>query len=491
LPYEFSKLTIAKSGVGARGAIGAIDELQDSLRSKYGENVPEKLKSFLSVKPEELAKMFGMYRPGEIEESVALPRGTTFLAQENGDILLETPDGETVNLKNPEKELSFRFFDSGARATENIDSSITQDQITSSDIERPLVTENNTYPDSAREPAVSMNPSREPIDFEKVKEMANDLGYRHESVEGGDIFSKEITSGADSTPKVVQGYANIDGMKIGTPELSGTIDFLYDRSGNIRSLDLSAIKAEDVARFRTNPKMFLAGNHSDAEQAELLKKLMTVRSDVESYLKYRRVMEMPELNKGSAEYRFLDQESNKLWSSIQKKVDYQFNPEYTDYKPNNLANSAPWFPVEEKQAPALENIDTSNSKEPVPQIRNLEDGNIDSDSRGEEIATESDLDKEKTLIEAERLKIEKGATFDVGSKTYKEAVKKFGEPIKIEGNVITFKDGRIGFWGESRDLETAIRKSKSLVDPSLLPEAKPIAFQKGGVYRVMHVFKKP
>lgn len=497
LPYDASEMAtpvgasaIVEAPVGARGFIGAIKDLQRGLWDQYGGNMPPNLREFAEGDANKIAIAMGGYRPGEEAESISLPRGSSIVATSEG-----------IKLKVPEGYTEPRFFDSGAgrASTAPIEST---PRVAGEGMNAP---ENQAL--ATESPTTVTGEPEAKFDFEKHKAENLAEGWRHKAVEGGDIFSGEMTPEAareyqpefypdhePAAPESVEGYQNIDGLEVNTKELKGTVDFIYDNNGDIESVDLPKLQVEDVSRFRARPDAFIGGEHSPAERVALGKKLSTMGSQVETFLKYRRIMEIESLHPDTDEYQFLNDESQKLWSAIQKKVEYQFNPEYKDFKLNPIVNTAPSVTVPPEQG----FIPTGNTPpapaEPAPYVRNLGEGAI---------ATPEDLEKEKALEQAHRVETENPSTREFiktgrdmikpDSKIYLDAVSKYGK-AKIEGSTIIFDKGSLGFYAESRDLNTAIMKAQSssrLNSSSIGRMQEQIITQiKDGTYRVLCVYKK-
>lgn len=439
---------VVEAPVGARGFIGAIQDLQRGLWDQYGGNMPANLREFAEGDANKIAIAMGGYRPGEEAESISLPRGSSIVATSEG-IQLKVPNGYTEP----------KFFDSGAGGA----STVPVENAPRVAGERMNIPGNqNQVPSIESQTTVSGEPEAK-FDFEKHKAENLAEGWRHEAVEGGDIFSGELSPEAARqyapelypdqeplTPESVEGYQNIDGLEVNTKELKGTVDFIYDSNGDIESVDLPKLQVEDVSRFRARPDAFIGGEHSPAERAALGKKLSTMGSQVETFLKYRRIMEIESLHPDTEQYQFLNEESQKLWSAIQKKVEYQFNPEYKDFKLNPIVNTAPSVTVPPEQGFIPTGSTPPVPAEPAPYVRNLGEGAI---------ATPEDLEKEKVLEEAHRVETENSSAREIikttndvipsGNEMFSaETISKYG-PVERSGNVAFFGKGYVGFYEES------------------------------------------
>lgn len=506
LPYDTNNLpemprttVVAEASFGTRGAIGMIKDLQKSLWDQYGGKIPENLRAFAEGDPNKIAIGWGMYRPQDEFESIVLPKGTSLVAGNDGQVYLKGLDGNLVNMTKGGAGIEADFYDT---KTGRINTGTTGDVLENKnpntvenrldgtprtseriDLENQQVIENPDMEQNA--PNRSVYTENGFQGFEDYKDVSVEQGWTHTPSEtGGDILSYEYEE--PKPDQVVEGYSEIDGLKVETKELKGTIDFLYDSRGGIKGIDLPALQAEDVSRFRANPENFIGGSHDAAERAMLGKKLMAMNSQVETFLKYRRIMEVQSLHPDSPEYKFLHEESNKLWTAIQKKVDYQFNPEYTGFKPNPIENTVPVVEVPKEQPIDLsDNSSAPSSNERPPFVRNLSEDNI---------ATEADLEHEKELVEAHRLEVEKGAAFEIeGNKTYAKAIEKYGEVSEIKGNIIIFEKGYVGFYGESMDEATALKKGEALAraNSSIVgAQQDHIGIKQNGVNRIMYIFKK-
>lgn len=519
LPYDINNMPptpLAESSFGARGAIGAIKDLQRALIDQYGGNMPENLKSFVGENPDRLAIKWNMFKPEFRDESIALPKGTKFLALPDGNISIKLPDGKILGITNPTENMQFDYFDSGAKdVAPGVETTVNN--------QNPLAggrTVEGVYNPEGAASGVPENVPGDPnnirpgYDFERVKTGLENLGFRHEAVEGGDIFSADVPTG--DAPEMVEGYANIDGLKVDTKEIKGTIDFLYDSKGVIKNVDLPALQVEDVSRFRANPENFIGGSHDVAERAILGKKLMTMNSQVETFLKYRRIMEIQSLNPDSPEYRFLHEESNKLWSAIQKKVEYQFNPDYNGFRANPIENTAPMVEVPPQARPPLsELIPGSNSNESVPVVRSLDVDGPSSTSETPQsesrIATPEDLARERALEEAhseEGLHKEGGKPEIVRTNRdvipsdsillQESFVSKYGGVESVDKNVVFFKDGHVGFYAESLKQGIAKRSAQALASANaenlginMNRPPVPVATQiPGGPVRYLLIYEK-
>lgn len=82
----------------------------------------------------------------------------------------------------------------------------------------------------------------------------------------------------------------------------------------------------------------------------------------------------------------------------------------------------------------------------------------------------------------------------VESEVIKGAIKEFGEPLRIEGNIALFEDDKVGFFAESKDLgiakEKAMMSAKVNGFPTNEHQVYGKAFEIDGVYRVFYVFEK-
>ncbi len=493
LPYGADQIVIppptpvAESFVGARGAIGAIKDLQRALIDQYGGNMPENLKSFVDANPDRLAIKWNMFKPEFRDESIALPRGTKFLALPDGNISLKLPDGKFLGITNPTENMKFDYFDSGARAAaptvpNNLDQNIVQSSgLNPGNTGEGLAggaSELNSVDNSQDLAGAAENAvPREGYTFEKAKNAFEGLGFRHEAVPGGDIFSAEVATDAAAGPQMVEGYTNIDGLNVDTKELKGTVDFLYDSKGQIKGLDLPKLQVADVARFRATPEQFIGGDHHAPERFELTKKLLTVRSEVETYLNYRRIMEIKSLNPGSDEYRFLNSESNRLWTAIQKKVEYQFTPQYSGFNANPIENTAPVVEVPPGGVPTpAETIIT-----PPEAGSSANEGILGTETDQPEIVRTN-----RDVIPADSILLKE------------DFASQYGGVERVDKNVIFFKDGHVGFYAESMKQGVAERSARTLASANaenlginMNRPPVPVATQvPGGPVRYLSIYEK-
>jgi|GEM_PF-4686740 len=102
-----------------QGAISTIRELQHNLKAEYSDSlennpdgVPESVKHILNTDADDLAKEYGMYKPGEDAESVLIKSGESFTVDENGNVSF----GNTLLEKGNETQASSiydgKMFDS-------------------------------------------------------------------------------------------------------------------------------------------------------------------------------------------------------------------------------------------------------------------------------------------------------------------------------------------------------------------------------------------
>lgn len=190
LPYDATEIAsssdriapVARVSVEGRGVINAIKELQRGLWDQYGGNMPENLKSFAEGNPDRIAIGWGGFRPGEVNESLALAKGGSFVVSGDGRIIFESPNGAPINLSAGEK-LSGEFFDSsnpgGAReVVAPAPKAVSPENLVSSENNVPETSVNQTD-DEARI-------------LEERKNEKLSQGFTYAPNEGGDVFTKEI-----------------------------------------------------------------------------------------------------------------------------------------------------------------------------------------------------------------------------------------------------------------------------------------------------------
>lgn len=107
------------SMAGSRGAIGAIDDLQEKLEVKFGKDVPAQYKDLMAKTPDQLAREWGFYKPGEVNESAVIKKGEGFSIDSKGVVRFMGLNGEDVVYK-PEAvteveavESERKFFNAG------------------------------------------------------------------------------------------------------------------------------------------------------------------------------------------------------------------------------------------------------------------------------------------------------------------------------------------------------------------------------------------
>lgn len=172
--------------------------------------------------------------------------------------------------------------------------------------------------------------------------------------------------------------------------------------------------------------------------------------------------------------------------------------------PQAAKEYAPEFYPEEAKSPEVTNVATE-SPESVPAGPETLQPENPSEVYDDSVATEEDLTSERTLEESQdeatinentetRNIVKTGRdAIKPDSKIYLDAVSKYGK-AKIDGNVMIFDKGSVGFYAESRDLEAAMRQVREAVrlnDRIVGRLQEQIATQmKDGTFRIVNVYKK-
>lgn len=299
-----------EQAVGARGAIGAIDDLQERVTAQYGDNIPEHLKAFMGMKPEKLAQEWGFYHPGEDAESAVILRGAKFEIDENGQILFESNDGQMVHLGGAEK-FAGKFFDAGHHET--------------------VATGSGTSP--------STEHLDQAVDNDIHESVAGDASIVHEDGASSVSIEEHGTNNvAEKAAETATEYSQVspEGLTFNSPEIHGTLKVTYDDFGRVMKMDLGTTgSVEEVNQFLRTPDRFLM---EDLKAAGLkfptrsfgTGELSAIKPDCADYLKYRGFlragMQAGKFAPGSPEYKFLMGQMNLKAEAIHGRVGNIFRP---------------------------------------------------------------------------------------------------------------------------------------------------------------------
>ncbi|MEZ4103101.1 MAG: hypothetical protein R3B55_00835 [Candidatus Paceibacterota bacterium] len=203
--------------VGKRGMIGGIDELQDKLNAKFGKNIPDQYKEFMSKNPEEIAREWGAYRPGESNESAKVFKGAKFEIDKNGEVRFVDHLGQSQKVFTPEvgtsNEFAGEFFDSG-NGSENLSS---------------------TDLDSGYETSES--------DYESPQ--------RPQALNEGYVRSSEVK------PDTSSWYEKPVPTEYGTSGVRGSWKFVEDVNGKITDVNLARTISDRANQFLRTPNKFI------------------------------------------------------------------------------------------------------------------------------------------------------------------------------------------------------------------------------------------
>ncbi len=289
---------------GSRGFIGAIDDLQDKLKLRFGANMPAQYQEFMSKNPHVLAKEWGVYNPGEVNESAAIIKGEGLSIDSkgvvrfmglNGTDEMYVPKGvEGVSPVESER----RFFDSG-----------------------------NTAKVEAN-PLAEKNPSLETSSFAE-----NNSSYRGPAqVNEGYVRTRLETPTGE--PK--SWYEKPVPTEFGASPVRGEYRFLNSPDGKIVGIDTSKMISDEVLKFRKDPAAFL---NKDLSGTTLLAKtdsfaVKTLRDNgklIEEFLAKKNVLDAPAGNLTAEQTTFLKNDVYRLGRDVSLKTNGAFD---SGYKPS-------------------------------------------------------------------------------------------------------------------------------------------------------------
>ncbi len=312
-----AKLEQTFSMVGSRGAIGAIEDLQDKIHARYGDNAPESLKAFLAQKPEKLAQEWGFYRPGEDAESAVILKGAKFGVTNEGQITFENSDGQAVKLGGAEK-FAGKMFDAGHTETPTTISPSADDAIPKAGFEDVSDAPSGGGPEVAGFDDSAMN--RAPV-----------------AVTG----MTAPTEGWPSTPAGSAGAPELapNNFEFNTPDIKGSLVIKEDDFGRVTRVEWAPqSRIEEVRQFMATPDKFLVS-------AEELKnsglkfptrsygtyELSTAsKADGIEYLKMRAALRSGKFAPGTSGYNYIVGQMRLYAASIEGKSGAIFRPAHED-----------------------------------------------------------------------------------------------------------------------------------------------------------------
>lgn len=326
---------------GSRGFIGAIDDLQDKLKLRFGANMPAQYQEFMSKNPHVLAKEWGVYNPGEVNESAVIMKGEGLSIDSkgvvrfvglNGTDEMYVPKGvEGVSPVESER----RFFDSGNTAKVEVN---------------PLAEKNPSY----RGPA-------------QVNE-----GYVRTRLEA-------------PTEEPKSWYEKPVPTEFGASPVRGEYRFLNSPDGKIVGIDTSKMISDEVLKFRKNPAAFL---NKDLSGTTLLAKtdsfaVKTLRDNsklIEEFLAKKNLLDAPAGNLTADQTTFLKNDVYRLGRDASIRTNGAFD---SGYKPSMIermgGKPTTYFSTDNQVEPRINPSTVSTEEAPSvakePKPADLTEGN--------------------------------------------------------------------------------------------------------------------
>ncbi len=428
----------------SRGVIGMFDNLQKEIHQAYdGKDVPEQLKYLTDKNPEELAKMFGGYRPGQTDglDSFVLNKGAS-LTLDHNNLVFHDGVGGTQTI-SAEHGFDGKFFDS-THSTDVVspDHNVIKTEASSGGSSAETFSMENV--DDQGAPVSNIE--------DPAKYFRDHTGYN----QADEVDTNTHQSVAENVSYKPVG---VEGVTVNSPEISGRINVSYDTFGRVTKMDLGTTGSiAEVRKFLATPDKFLNDGAIDSTitRSTAVHELSGIKQTCAEYLKMRNFLKTGEFKTGTPEYKYLTEQMNSLGDKIHKNVGNIFKP---------LEDDKPLFG----------NIAAANK------VVNLEN-HIGADEYLKNIeitrTTNHVIDPESKLLTSPN----------------NGAVLKYGE-AKIDGNVVFFKNGYVGFYDESIDQATAGKQSMLSAAQNMkltngLNMVDQVASQmKDGTYRVLTVYK--
>lgn len=307
--------------VGSRGAIGAIDDLQDNVRRIYGGNVPEGLKAFMSAKPEKIAMEWGFYRPGEDAESATILKGAKFSVAPNGEISFTSHEGQTVKLGGAEK-FAGKMFDSAQGSASS-----------------GAVVEQGTLPRAGFEEASVDNGTVG--EYEKAGFDDSAMNTTPTAVSGMSTPTEgwPATSGASVSPES-------NALEFNTSEIKGNLIVKEDDFGRVTRVEWAPqSRIEEVRQFMATPDKFLVKDLENSGIKYPTKTLGTPgmlrsygtyelstasKADGIKYLEMRAALKSGKFPQGTSGYNYIVGQMRLYAASIEGKSGAIFRPAHED-----------------------------------------------------------------------------------------------------------------------------------------------------------------
>lgn len=325
-PDGAPKLEQTFAMVGGRGAIGAIDDLQEKVAAQYGANIPESLKAFMAAKPEKLAQEWGFYRPGEDAESATILKGARFGLNTNGQIVFQSHEGQIVKLSGAEK-FDGKFFDAGHK-----------------DAAAALAQEKEAVFGGRAVGDLSDQPAGLGASFNTVGGSLPETG-----IEGGTSGSSPNSLVGGPEGSAASSGIQPEGLALNTPEIKGTILAKYDDFGRVTRMEWSPqAKIDEVIRFQRTPDKFLVENLKGTgltyetrsfAVGELRKN--QIAEDCIKYLRLRNMLRSGGFAPNSPEANYISGQMRLVGASIESKIGSSFRPIQEDGVLTGLKNMGP------------------------------------------------------------------------------------------------------------------------------------------------------
>ncbi|MDQ5883185.1 MAG: hypothetical protein QG654_97 [Patescibacteria group bacterium] len=408
---------------GSRGVIGAIDDMQDNLKLKFGNNIPEQYKEFLSKDPNKLAREWGFYKPGEVNESAVIKKGEGFSIDSKGVV---------------------RFV--GLNGTDEVYIPKGVNNITAIESER-------NFFDSGKSGAASVET---PASIE-----TESLSFESEPVRGPEVVNEGYVTSKEVKPESRNWFEKPAPTEFSASNVRGEWKFITSPDGKITGINTSRTISDDVINFRKNPRNFMT---VDLKNTKLLaptdsfavKTLTNNREIIEKFLTEKNILNASNSNLTAEQTTFLKDSVSTLNKEIQFKTGGAFDGKYEepsvfgklekslDAKPEKITYFETDNQIKPKINPSVTSVSEGSDFVPKKEVVAPESSPLVSGSQKIKIG---DLEIVKTSNDV----------IDEGSKLFKTAVERYGKP-SVSGNVSTFGERYIGFYEDEIDQAVAIKK---------------------------------
>lgn len=433
--------------VGRRGAIGAIDDLQEALRERLGDTkIPEKYADFLSKDPHDLAREWGFYKPGEDAESAVILKGAKFKMSGTGVILFEDSNGKHTTLFVPEntplddfdgairedwgdsKKFEGKFFDSG----------------------KSFAAESSDYPKQSipNQGAESNFREKEVSGYQRQKSGFSEVFTKTIPIEDRpeDVFWKTKPPTEYSNEKVSYFETDQDSPVV-TPKESALPSEKYINIGN-KKFDVLVEKDADGKPFVPMSKIIEWDLGADnATRREFFVK--TINPEI--------------LSKHSSDYRF-GIDFDRLVVAEKLLNSGKFNPSEDSYKALVKVIN------DEKESLVKKYGQDLFSENYSPKVANVPESVLKTQSTPEFISSGDDM-------------------VNQSSKKFLSMAAKYGTP-KVDKDIVVFGDKYVGFYDESFSEGASLQKISAMARENKLISAvdKYVEFV-NGKYQTMIIYK--